>query len=135
MNKAEIFHQVERLGKEITFYHIKEIDTDNVIFLAADITKWVECRDVEQLIKGFDLTENEVITAVIPSKIFIETNGYIAKFLTDNTVFEILMQSRSPMAKLMRTQMKAVLKEKFIWDVQKIAECLVESEKLGKEDC
>lgn len=99
MDKLQIIEQREVLGKEFKIYG----DFENPLFLAKDVAEWIEygISNVSKMVKSID--ENE--------KIITRTNNTSATFLTEDGLYEVLMQSRKPIAKAFKKEVKTILKE------------------------
>ena len=102
----------EILGREIDFYGE---NWNNVYFLATDVATWIEHSNVSKMIDDCELDETET------TKQFIEitysygnefrTRKQEALFLTEDGLYEVLMQSRKPIAKQLKKEVKTYLKE------------------------
>jgi len=99
--ELEILKKQELLGKQITVYGTKE----EPLFLAKDVAEWIEHSKVSMMLESID--EDEKLKEVIL------TSGQKREmwFLTENGVYEVLMQSRKPIAKEFKKQVKHILKE------------------------
>nr|DAV07598.1 MAG TPA: KilAC domain protein [Caudoviricetes sp.] len=98
MNNLQVVEQREVLGKEFKIYG----DFENPLFLAKDVAEWIEYEisNVSKMVKSID--ENE--------KIITRTNNTSATFLTEDGLYEVLMQSRKPIAKEFKKEVKKILK-------------------------
>lgn len=104
MNKSlTIIDQRQVLGRDFKIYGSLE----NPLFLAKEVAKWIEHSNVSKMISDAELGENEVIKHTIGTL----TNSYTALFLTEDGLYEVLMQSRKPIAKQFKRQVKVILKE------------------------
>ena len=94
----QIIEQREVLGKEFTIYG----DLENPLFKATDIAEWIDygVSNVSKMVKNIDDTE----------KIITRTNNTSATFLTEDGLYEVLMQSRKPIAKQFKKEVKKILK-------------------------
>ena len=99
MNELKIFEQREVLGKEFRIYG----DVKNPLFLAKDVAEWIDygVSNVSKMVKNVDEDE----------KIITRTNNTSATFLTEDGLYEVLMQSRKPIAKQFKKQVKTILKQ------------------------
>ena len=75
------------LGKEIDVYGSAE----NPLFLAKDVAEWIEHSDVSTMVRVVD--EDEKLTQTI----FVSGQGREFWFLSEDGLYEVLMQSRKPM--------------------------------------
>lgn len=102
MNNLTIIEQRELLGKDFKIYG----DFDNPLFLARDVAKWIE----------YDLNKvGQMLNTVDNDEKFISPLHYSGQvrnmwFVTEDGLYEILMQSRLPIAKEFKKQVKEILK-------------------------
>lgn len=103
MNNLTIINEQEVLGKHFAIYG----DFDNPLFLAKDVAEWIEydTDKVGQMLKSID--ENEYTT----SPIFYSGQVRTMYFLTEDGLYEVLMQSRKPIAKQFKHEVKRILKD------------------------
>ena len=101
MNELKIFEQREVLGKEFKIYG----DVENPLFLAKDVAEWIEHSNVSMLLNKVDEEEKQLI------QIGTLNNAYSAWFLTEDGLYEVLMQSRKPIAKQFKKKVKEILKQ------------------------
>lgn len=87
------------LDHEVTTYG----DLENPLFLAKDVAEWIgyEISNVSKMVKNVDDDE----------KIIARTNNTSATFLTEDGLYEVLMQSRKPVAKQFKKKVKKLLKD------------------------
>ena len=100
MNELTVIQQQEILGKFLTLYG----DFENPLFLAKEVAGWIEHSNVSMMLQSIDDDEKEL------HQISTLNNAYSAWFLTEDGVYEVLMQSRKPIAKQFKKEVKAVLK-------------------------
>ena len=100
MKELEIINEQKVLGKEFKIYG----DFENPLFLAKDVANWIEHSDVSKMMKSVD--EDEKV------KNIIRTLGGNQEmwFLTEDGLYEVLMQSRKPIAKQFKKEVKKILK-------------------------
>ena len=93
-----VIDEREVLGKEFKIYG----DIENPLFLAKDVAEWLEMdiSNASRMLKNVD--ENE--------KVLARHNTTSATFLTEDGLYEVLMQSRKPIAKAFKKEVKQVLK-------------------------
>lgn len=99
MNKLSIIDTRNVLGYEVqTFGTLEE-----PLFLAKNVANWIgyEVSNVSKMVKNVD--EDEKVTARI--------NNTSAIFLTEDGLYEVLMQSRKPIAKQFKKEIKNILKQ------------------------
>lgn len=103
MNTLQILDQREVLGKEFTCYG----DFETPLFLAKDVAEWIEYESssINKLLNAVD--ENEKLIGII----FRAGQNREMWFLTEYGLYEILFQSKKPIAKQFKAQVKTILKE------------------------
>ena len=96
----ELVCKQEVLGKEFKIYGTIE----EPLFLAKDVAEFIEHSDVSKMMKSVD--EDEKV------KNIVRTLGGNQEmwFLTENGLYEVLMQSRKPIAKQFKKKVKEILK-------------------------
>ena len=101
MNELKIIDERELLGKQLRIYG----DFENPLFKADEVAKWIEHSNVSKMLESVD--DNEKIKLEVGTL----TNGYSAWFLTEDGLYEVLMQSRKPIAKKFKKKVKEILKD------------------------
>lgn len=101
MNELKIIDEREVLGKQLRIYG----DFENPLFKADEVAKWIEHSNVSKMLESVD--DNEKIKLEVGTL----TNGYSAWFLTEDGLYEVLMQSRKPIAKKFKKKVKEILKD------------------------
>lgn len=101
MTELKIIKQQEVLGKEFTVYGTFE----EPLILAKDVAEWIEHSKVSMMLLSIDSDEK--------TKGTILTSGQRREvwFLTEEGLYEVLMQSRKPIAKALKKEVKKILKE------------------------
>ena len=102
---------VEILGKEIKFYGSWE----NPLFLGKDVAEWIEHSNASKMIEDCDLDESETVKRTIEIT-YSYGNGFRTRkqealFLTEDGLYEVLMQSRKPIARDLKKKIKTHLKQ------------------------
>lgn len=101
MNKQlKIIDERELLGKNFRIYGTME----EPLFLAKDVAAWIEHSDVSTMLRNID--EDEKVTNIVCT----HGGNQSAWFLTEEGLYEILMQSRKPIAKEFKKRIKEILK-------------------------
>lgn len=106
-NQLQIIDERELLGKQLRIYG----DFQNPLFLAKDVAEWIEHSNVTKMLNGIDKTEKIVIK--IPTNnllVGLQSNTEYT-FLTEEGLYEVLMQSRKPIAKEFKKKVKEILKD------------------------
>ena len=103
MHKLQIINQQKILNNKFKIYGTIE----EPLFLAKDVAGWIGIKNVSQMIKDADLDEDE------KGIYLIDTPGGPQKllFVTEEGLYELLMQSRKPVAKSFKKEAKAILKQ------------------------
>lgn len=103
MKELTVIKEQDILGKDFKIYG----NLDNPLFLAKDVANWIEYDEtkVGQLLKNID--DDEKLT----SPIYYSGQIRNMYFLTEDGLYEVLMQSRKPIAKQFKKQVKLVLKQ------------------------
>lgn len=110
-SKVELIGTVEILGKEIKFYNSWE----NPLFLGKDVAEWIEHSNASKMIEDCDLDESETVKQIIEIT-YSYGNGFRTRkqealFLTEDGLYEVLMQSRKPIARDLKKKIKTHLKQ------------------------
>lgn len=102
MNKLQVFEERELLGKDFKIYGSAE----NPLFLARDVAEWID----------YDLTSTNKLVSMVEEDeklngtIFLSGQNREVTFLTEEGLYEVLMQSRKPIAKEFKKEVKEILK-------------------------
>ena len=104
----EVINEQEILGKQFHMYGTVE----QPLFLAKDVAEWIDyaktgkgAYDVSRMLKIVDDDEKLVRT------IFVSGQNRDVWFLTEDGIYEVLMQSRKPIAKQFKKKVKEILKD------------------------
>lgn len=107
MGELQIIDQREIFGKQFKMYG----DLDNPIFLAKDVAEWIDyaktgngAYNVSAMLATVDEGEKLV------SKILISGQMREMWFLNEDGLYEVLMQSRKPIAKKFKKKVKEILR-------------------------
>ena len=117
--ELQIIEQREVLGKEFKIYGTIE----NPLFLAKDVAEWIDyaykdarkvSRDVSNMLKTVDDDEKVKSTLKLGGEDY--SHGGLREntemwFLTEDGLYEVLMQSRKPIAKAFKKEVKKILKQ------------------------
>ncbi|MCS1394335.1 phage antirepressor KilAC domain-containing protein [Lysinibacillus boronitolerans] len=101
MNQLQIIHEQVVLTKKFKVYGT----LNNPLFLAKDVAEWIEHSDTSKMIRSVD--EDEKVKNNVPTPGGLQESW----FLTEDGLYEVLMQSRKPIAKQFKKQVKNILKE------------------------
>lgn len=99
-NNLQIIDERELLGKEFKIYG----DIENPLFLAKDVANWIEHNNITHMMNMVD--DNEKLTYTICNS----GQNREMWFLTEDGLYEVLMQSRKPIAKQFKKEVKKILK-------------------------
>lgn len=100
MGELEVIDERIVLGKGFRIYGTVE----NPLFLAKDVANWIENKNPAQMLKVVDEDEKLIYT------IYISGQNREMWFLTEDGLYEVLMQSRKPIAKQFKKKVKEILK-------------------------
>lgn len=102
MNSVKVLTKAEVLTKEFILYGTVE----EPLFLAKDVAEWIEydLSSINKLVQNVD--DEEKVRSIIPT-LGGEQEMWM---LTEDDVYEVLMQSRKPKAKLFKKEVKSILK-------------------------
>lgn len=95
-----VIQETEILGKKIRMYG----SIENPLFLAQDVSEWIEHSQTSKMVKSVDNEEKLIGT------LFLSGQQRDAWFLTEDGLYEVCMQSRKPIAKQMKKEIKKYLK-------------------------
>lgn len=99
MNEVKIIKQQQVLGKQFKIYG----NLENPLFLAKDVAEWIGLTNVSDMISRID---DDEVTKLNLGGLQGECN-----FLTEDGLYEVLMQSRKPIAKEFKKEVKKILKD------------------------
>lgn len=100
MNEISIINKSTLLGREIDVYGSAE----NPLFKAKDVAGWLDIQNVSDMIKNIDPEEK------VLDSIYTLGGTQEAWLVTEDGLYEILMQSRKPIAKQFKKGVKEILK-------------------------
>ena len=100
-NEIQIIEQREVLQKDFKIYGTKE----NPLFLAKDVSEWIEHSNARVMLQNIDDDEKVV------KNVYTLGGNQEAWFLTEDGLYEVLMQSRKPIAKQFKKEVKKILKQ------------------------
>lgn len=95
-----VIQETEILGKKIKIYD----NIETPLFLASDVAEWIEHSQTSKMVKSVDDDEKLMGT------LFLSGQNRDAWFLTEDGLYEVCMQSRKPIAKKMKKEIKRYLK-------------------------
>ncbi|WP_242942750.1 BRO-N domain-containing protein [Papillibacter cinnamivorans] len=90
------------MDKPFTIYG----DFDNPLFLAKDVAELIKHSNSRMMLQGVD--DDEKVCVNNP---YASSGQQEQWFLTENGLYEVLMQSRKPIAKQFKREVKAILRE------------------------
>lgn len=104
MNELKVLNEQEVLGKQFRVYGTVE----EPLFLAKDVAEWIEysVSNVSKMLAAVD-DEEKTIRTISTSGSNYQTEAW---FLTEDGLYEVLMQSRKPIAKQFKKEVKEILK-------------------------
>lgn len=110
MKELKVFKQQKVLSKEFKIYG----DIENPLFLAKDVANWIEHSNTSKMLNSIE--DDEKILAITNSYKQDLGHGGMRNnieqwFLTEDGLYEVLMQSRKPIAKQFKKEVKKILKQ------------------------
>ena len=96
----QIIDERKLLGKDFKIYG----DIENPLFLAKDVANWIEHSNPRVMLNTVDETEKVV------NNVYTLGGSQESWFLTEDGLYEVLMQSRKPIAKQFKKEVKKILK-------------------------
>ena len=104
MNELKVLNEQEVLGKQFRVFGTAE----EPLFLAKDVAEWIEysVSNVSKMLAAVD-DEEKTIRTIVTSGSNYQTEAW---FLTEDGLYEVLMQSRKPIAKQFKKKVKEILK-------------------------
>ena len=97
----QVIDQREVLSKDFKIYG----DLENPLFLAKDVADWIEHSQPSVMLKKVDDDEK------VMNNVHTLGGNQEAWFLTEDGLYEVLMQSRKPIAKKFKKEVKRILKD------------------------
>ena len=101
----QVLKQTELLGHQFTVYGTAE----NPLFLAKEVAECIEHSNITVMLQTIDEEEKVKITPKQPLGDLVNYKEY--NFLTEDGLYEVLMQSRKPIAKQFKKGVKQILHE------------------------
>lgn len=98
-----VIQETEILGNKIQMYG----SIENPLFKATDVANWIEHSKVSVMLKTIDDNEKVKVNNVYSEN---RTGGNGTWFLTEDGLYEVCMQSRKPIAKEMKKEIKKYLR-------------------------
>lgn len=99
-NQLTVFNEQEVLGKQFRMYG----DAENPLFLAKDVAEWIGHTDLSRMVGMVDNEEK------LKRTLYMSGQNREMWFLTEDGLYELLMQSRKPIAKNFKREVKQILK-------------------------
>lgn len=96
----EIVQETKILGKEIKLYG----SIENPLFMASDVADWIEHTNTTMMLRKIDAEEKGL------NNVYTLGGNQEKWFVTEDGLYEICMQSRKPIAKQMKKEIKKYLK-------------------------
>ncbi|WP_459501110.1 BRO-N domain-containing protein [Bacillus sp. C1] len=104
MSNLQVVHQQDVLDQTFKVYGTVE----EPYFLAKDVAEWIGHTNLTMMLKAVDDEEKVKL-----NNNYLEgrTGGNGTMFLTEDGIYEVLMQSRKPIAKQRKKEVKQILKQ------------------------
>lgn len=102
MNELKVLNEQEVLGKQFKVYGTAE----EPLFMAKDVAEWIEydTSSINKMLANVD--DDEKVRKNVPTLGGMQESWC----LTENGLYEVLMQSRKPIAKQFKKEVKEILK-------------------------
>lgn len=101
MNELQVIKRTSVLNQELNIYGTLE----EPLFLAQDVSNWIEHTDLSRMMNLVDDDEK------LKRTLYVSGQNREMWFLTEDGLYEVLMQSRKPIAKQFKKNVKKILKE------------------------
>lgn len=98
--EIQVLTEKELLQNKIKIYG----NVDEPLFLAKDVANWIDHSDLSRMMNLVDDEEK------LKRTIYVSGQNREMWFLTEDGLYEVLMQSRKPIAKSLKKQIKNILK-------------------------
>lgn len=105
MKDLQVINEQEVLGKNFRVYGTIE----NPLFLAKDVANWIEHTHITKMLVNVDEEEKIKYLCTNSTEVLQANTEYW--FLTEDGLYEVLMQSRKPIAKQFKKEVKKILKQ------------------------
>ncbi|GHT22425.1 antirepressor [Planctomycetales bacterium] len=108
MNELQIIGTRPVLNRMVRVYGTYE----SPLFLAKDVAEWIEHSNVSAMVQSVDEDEKDLVEGeTLDYKDCLESGNLRTKriFLTENGLYEVLFQSRKPIAKEFKREVKKLL--------------------------
>ncbi|TDL30703.1 phage antirepressor Ant [Jeotgalibacillus sp. S-D1] len=99
-NQVTVFNEQEVLGKQFRMYG----DAKNPLFLAKNVAEWIGHTDLSRMVGLVD--DEEKLKCIL----YVSGQNREMWFLTEDGLYELLLQSRKPIAKKFKKEVKQILK-------------------------
>lgn len=96
----EVVQETKILGKEIKLYG----SIESPLFMASDVAEWIEHSNPTMMLRKIDDSEKGL------NNVYTLGGNQEKWFLTEDGLYEVCMQSRKPIAKQMKKEIKQYLK-------------------------
>lgn len=105
MNELQVISQQQILGNSFSIFGT----TDEPLFLAKEVAEMIEHSSITMMLKSID--EEDKLKIRPKQSLGLLTNNNEYWFLTEEGLYEVLMQSRKPIAKAFKKEVKKILKD------------------------
>jgi phage antirepressor YoqD-like protein len=123
MSQIEIIKQQDVLGQSFRIYGT----VDEPLFLARDVAEWIEHSDVSMMLRSID--EDEKLNQTM----FVSGQNRLVSFVTEDGLYELLMQSRKPIAKAFKKEVKKILKDLRLYGQYKVPRTYAEALRIAAD--
>lgn len=119
MSQIEVIKQQEVLNQNFRVYG----SIDEPLFLARDVAEWIDY-DLSSINKLMDMVDEE---EKLNGTLFLSGQNRLVWFLTEDGLYEVLMQSRKPIAKAFKKEVKKILKDLRVYGQYKVPRTYAEA--------
>ena len=123
MNQITVFKQQNVLSKNFRVFG----SIDEPLFLAKDVAEWIEHTDLSRMM---DLVDDE---EKLKRTLYVSGQNREFWFLSEDGLYEILMQSRKPIAKAFKKEVKKILRDIRLYGSYSVPRTYVEALQLAVE--
>lgn len=117
MNELRIINEQTVLNKQFKVYGTIQ----EPLFLARDVADWIEHTDLSRMMDLVD--ENEKLKRTM----YVSGQNRELWFITEDGLYELLMQSRKPIAKAFKKEVKKILKDLRLYGQYKVPQTYAEA--------
>lgn len=123
MKELQLINQQKVLNQNFRVFGSAE----DPLFVAKDVADWIEHTDLSRMMELVDREEK------LKRTLYVSGQNREMWFLTEHGLYEVLMQSRKPIAKAFKKQVKKILKDLRLYGQYKVPRTYAEALALAAE--